>query len=181
MTEAKRLASFEVGYVCLLNYDNKLCRTYRLCLVLSTKTTTGSLSRKIKVGYKERRAGRKYEPRPLTEVKINIQRLALLVPTNKMEQLRDHDELLRDDATGHNLKELFREAGLKEIEEAKDEAPDELIKDVTADNATGDDPQGLAKNMVRDDTPQEQGSENAGSVGSPFPDNSLSHRQLKPK
>ena len=116
LTEAKRLDSFEVGDVCLLNYDNKVCGTYRLCRVLSTKTTTGRLTRKIKVGYKERRAGRKYEHRPLTEVEIDMQRLALLVPTNKMEQLREPDELLKDNATGHNLKELFKEAGLELIE-----------------------------------------------------------------
>ena len=84
MMEARRLAGFKVGEVCLLNHGNKLCGTYRLCRVLSTNTTTGSLTRNIKVGYEERQAGRKYEPGPLTEIEIDTQRLALLVATNKM-------------------------------------------------------------------------------------------------
>ena len=110
---------------------------------------------RIKVGYEERRAGRKYEPGPLTEVEIDRQRLALLVPTNKMEQVREPGELLKDDATGHDLKESFGKAGLEEIEGVKDEAPDELIKDVAADNTTGNDTQGVAKEMVRDNKSQE--------------------------
>ena len=72
-----------------------------------------------------------------------MQRLALLVPTNKMELLKEPEGLLKyvaaDDATGHDLKELFKEAGLEEIEETKNEAPGELIKNVAADNATGHD------------------------------------------
>ena len=77
------------------------------------------------------------------------------MPTNKVEQLREPYELLKDDATGHDLKELLKEAGLEEIKRAKDKAPDELIKDVATDNATCGDSQGLAKEMVRDDIPPE--------------------------
>ena len=37
LMEAKRLASFEARDVCILNYDKRVCGTYRLCRVLSTK------------------------------------------------------------------------------------------------------------------------------------------------
>ena len=50
MKEARSLASFKVEDVCLLNHDNKLCRTYRLCHVLSANNTTGNLTNRIKVG-----------------------------------------------------------------------------------------------------------------------------------
>ena len=94
----------------------KVCRTYRLCRVLLTKITTGGLARKIKVSYKERRADRKYEPRPLTEVEIDVQRLAFLVPTNKMELRR---EVAADDATGQDLQKSFKEASLQKIAELR--------------------------------------------------------------
>ena len=74
--------------MCILNYDNKVCGTYGLCRVLSTEVPIGGRARKVKVGYKECRAGEKYKSKPLTEIKIDVQRLVLLVPANKMELLR---------------------------------------------------------------------------------------------
>ena len=71
--------------MCLLNHNNKLCGTYRLCRVLSASTTTGNLTSRIKVGYKERRAGWKYKPGSLTEIEVSTQQLALLVATDVME------------------------------------------------------------------------------------------------
>ena len=46
--------------------------------------------RTVKVGYKDRRslAGRNYNPGPLTEIDVGVQRLVLLVPANKVELLR---------------------------------------------------------------------------------------------
>ena len=155
MMEARRLAGFKAGDVCLLNHDNKLCGTYRLCRVLSANTATDSLTSRIKVGYEERRAGRKYKPGPLTEVEIDTQQLALLVATDMMELPGEPHELLKDDATGYDLKQSFSKAGLEEIEEVEDGAPDELIKDVATDNTKGDNPEGLAKDIVRDTKPQE--------------------------
>ena len=106
--------------------------------------------RTIKVGYEEK------------EIVVDVQRLVLLMPTNKMELLREPDELLKDDTTGHDLKELFKEAGLEEIKETKDEAPGGLIKDVTADDTSkpdkkesvevGDETEGVAPDeLVEED------------------------------
>ena len=63
----------------------------------------------------------------------------------RVKLLRETDELLKDDTTGQDVKELFKEAGLEDIEETKDEAPDELDKDVAADDATGHHLQRLVK------------------------------------
>ena len=56
-----------------------------------------------------------------------------------------------DDDTRHNLKELLKEAGPEKINMAKDEAPDELPKDVAADDATGHDQRELARQVGRED------------------------------
>ena len=157
LKEANRHANLKVG-------DNKVCGTYRLCQMLSTKC---GLVRKAKVGYKERLAGKKYKSKPLTEIEIDVQRLVLLVPTNEVERLREPDEkesvkeeidkiedeapdkLLKDlasgDATGRDLRELAKEAGLEETYKTEGEAPDELLKDVTADDGTGHNLRELAK------------------------------------
>ena len=55
LTEAKKRTGLEVGDVCLLNHNNRVCGTYRLCYVLSNTISTGSLGRKVKVGCRERR------------------------------------------------------------------------------------------------------------------------------
>ena len=98
------------------NHDNEVCGTYRLCRVLSNKISTGGLARKVKVGYKERWVGKKYQPRPQTEIEIDVQRLELLVPTNKMELRR---EVAADDATGQDLQKSFKEASLQKIAELR--------------------------------------------------------------
>ena len=88
---AKRHANLEVGDVCLLNYDNKVCGTYRLCCVLTTKISAGGLVRTVKVGYTERLslAGKKYNPGPLTDIEVGVQQLVLRVPTNEVELIRE--------------------------------------------------------------------------------------------
>ena len=101
--------------MCLLNHDNKVRGTYRLCHVLSTLISTGGLARKVKVGYRERWADKKYKP--LTEIKIDVQRMALLVRINKMELL---GEVAADETGGHDLKKLITEASLEKIDVTKD-------------------------------------------------------------
>ena len=72
----QRHANLEVGDVCLLNHDNKVCGTYKLCRVLTTKNSAGSLVRTVKVGYKERSSltDKEYDPGPLTEIEVCVQR-----------------------------------------------------------------------------------------------------------
>ena len=58
-----------------------------------------------------------------------------------------------DDDTSHNLKELLKEAGLEKINMTKDEAPDELLKDV----ATGHGLKGSAKEASQEGTCETEG------------------------
>ena len=141
--------------MCLLNHDNKLCGTYRLCRVLSANTTTGNLPNRIKVGYEERRVGRKFKSGPLTEIVVSTQQLALLVATDLMELPGEPEEPLKHNATKYSLKQSFSKAGLEEIEGPRNETPDELTKDIAINNTKRDDPEGLAKEKVRDSEPQE--------------------------
>ena len=91
LKEAKRNANLEVGDICLLNYDNKIRGTYRLCCVLTTRISAGGLVRTGKVGYKDRRrvAGKNYKPGSLTEIEVGVQHLVLLVPSNEAELLKE--------------------------------------------------------------------------------------------
>ena len=122
LMEAQRLASFEAGDICFLNYDNRVCRAYRLCRVLSTEDPTDGRRKRIKIGYRECRVGEKYKPGPLTETEVGVQQLALLVPTNKKELLRGRVE--KDPAQKGNARR-------------QDEAHYEMLKDI-AKNITTD-------------------------------------------
>ena len=59
--------------------------------MLTTKIFAGGLVRTVKVGYKDRRglAGKNYNPGPLTEIEVGVERLVLLVPANEAERLRE--------------------------------------------------------------------------------------------
>ena len=72
------------GDACLLKYDNG---TYRLCQVLRNKISPSGQMQTVKVGYKEGHglAGRKKESTLRKEIIAGVQRLVLLVPTNKVE------------------------------------------------------------------------------------------------
>ena len=119
--------------------------------MLSTTISTGSLGRKVKVGYRERRAGKKHKP--LTEIEIDVQRLVLLVPTNKTELPR---EAAADDATDSALQGLAKEASLRKPNK-KESASEEGNKkeeklreaaaqrDVTTNKAAGHDLRELSK------------------------------------
>ena len=142
LMEAKRLASFEARDVCILNYDNRVCGTYRLCRVLSTKVPTDGRTKKIKVGYRECRAGEKYKPRPLTEIEVNIQQLALLVPANRKELLKILAE---------------KESVKKGIARREDEASDEILKDVVANDTAGCSLKGVAVEASLEKTCETEG------------------------
>ena len=83
----RRHANIEVGDVCLLNYDNMVFGTCRLCQVLRNEISTCGQRRTVRVGYEEGHslAGRKNEGTPQKEIVVSVQRLVLLVPTDKME------------------------------------------------------------------------------------------------
>ena len=162
LLEAQRLASFEAGDICFLNYDNRVCVTYRLCRVLSTEVPTDGRMKRIKIGYRECRVGEKYKPGPLMEIKVNVQQLALLVPANKKELLRRrvekepaqkgntrredeaHVEVLKDVADNINTDAASKHDFAK-IAAIRDDGSDELVKDATADDDPGKDLQELAK------------------------------------
>ena len=74
--EARRHANIEVGEVCLLIRDNRVCGTYKLRQVLREKTSMKGQTRTIKMGYE------------WEEISAGIQRLVLLVPTYVVELLR---------------------------------------------------------------------------------------------
>ena len=69
-------ANIEVRDVCLLNQDNKVCGTYKLCRVLRNEISTSGQMRMVKVGYEE------------IEIDVGVQKLVLLVPTDEVELLR---------------------------------------------------------------------------------------------
>ena len=86
----RRHANIEVGDLCLLNYDNMVNGTYRLCQVLINEISTSGRGRTVKVGYKESRslAGRKNEATPRKEIVVSMVRLVLLVTGDKVELMR---------------------------------------------------------------------------------------------
>ena len=63
--------------------------TCRLCQVLRNEISTIGLMRTVKVGYKDGHslAARKNEPTPQKEIVVDVQRLVLLVSTDKVELL----------------------------------------------------------------------------------------------
>ena len=124
--------------------------------MLSTKVSSDGRARKVKVGYKECRAGKKQKSKPLTEIQIDVQWLVFLVPTNKMELLKD---VAADDAAGHDLAESFKKASLERMDVTKDEAPDELFKVIAADAAIGHDLKGVAKEACLEGTCETEGDD----------------------
>ena len=83
------------------------------------------------MGYRKHRGNKKCNP--LTEIEIDEERLALLLPFNERELLW---EIAADVVMGHDL---------KKIAATKDGSLDELFKDAAADAASGKDLQGMAK------------------------------------
>ena len=67
-----------------------LPRTYRLCQLLRPDISSSGQTRTVKVGYEKGHSltNRKNESTPLKEIIVNVQRLAPLVPIDKVELLR---------------------------------------------------------------------------------------------
>ena len=77
---------------------------------------------------------------------------AALAPEAKLLNKPVTDKnITTDNDTWHELKELLKKAGLEKINMAKDEAPDEQLKDVAADDATGHDQMELTREVGRED------------------------------
>ena len=137
LTEAKRHTGLKIGDMCLLKQDNKVLGTYRLWLVLSAPFAADGWDTKIKVGYRTPQDDKKCSS--LNEIKIDIERVALLAPFNDMELLW---EIATDNAVGHDPEALAA---------TKDESLDALVKDAAYKNSSGKDPQGMIKqaNLVK--------------------------------
>ena len=84
-SDAKSHAVLKVGDVCILNHDNLVCGTYRLCRVLATQDHTGDRENKVRVSYRECCGVKARGQGPPTIIKIETQKLALLVPAAKIE------------------------------------------------------------------------------------------------
>ena len=70
---------------CILNHDNLVCGTYRLCRVLATQDHTGNLENKVRVSYRECPGVKARGQGPPSIIKVKTQMLALLVPAAKMK------------------------------------------------------------------------------------------------
>ena len=83
--DGKRHINLQEGDVCLLQYENKVKNTYRLCRVIAVKKSEDGLVRTVTVAYKARRSGKllSHVSSPLTTMDVAIQRLVLLVPREK--------------------------------------------------------------------------------------------------
>ena len=83
--DGKRHTNLQEGDVCLLQYENKVKNTYRLCRVIAVKKSEDGLVRTVTVAYKARRTGKllPHVSSPLTTMDVAIQRLVLLVPKEK--------------------------------------------------------------------------------------------------
>ena len=53
--DTQRCTNLRPGDICLLRYDGKICRTYKLCRVISTILDHTGLVRTVKVGYRNKR------------------------------------------------------------------------------------------------------------------------------
>ena len=98
---------------------------------MSVPFSAGGWETKIKVGYRKHQNDKKCSPP--NEIKINVERLALLAPFNHMELLW---EIAADDAVSHDPETLAA---------TKDEILDALVKDAAANNASGQNPHGMTK------------------------------------
>ena len=86
-----RHKNFREGDICLLQYENKVKNTYRLCRVTKVKESKDGLMRTVKIKY---RAKRKSKLLPnvsvlLTSMDVAIQRLVFVVPSEAGEVMED--------------------------------------------------------------------------------------------
>ena len=86
LKDEKRHKNLREGDVCLLQYENKVKNTYRLCRVKEVKVSEDGLVRTVTIVYRAKRKGKvlPYVSVPLTTMDVAIQRLVLLVPSEKV-------------------------------------------------------------------------------------------------
>ena len=79
--------------MCLLLYENKVKNTYRLCRVQEVKVSEDGLVRTATIVYRAKRKGKvlPYVSVPLTTMDVAIQRLVLLVPSEKVAAEEDEE------------------------------------------------------------------------------------------
>ena len=71
-----------------MKYEDKIKRTYRICMILELFHCKDRVVRTVKIGYRSRRQfGGKYKSRKLEELVTAIQRLVLLVPAEEVKDI----------------------------------------------------------------------------------------------
>ena len=98
LKDERRHKNLREGDVCLLQYENKVKNTYRLCRIKEVKVSEDGLVRTVTVGYRAKRKGKllPYVSVPLTTMDVAIQRLVLLVPSEKVTG--EAEEVKEDEA-----------------------------------------------------------------------------------
>ena len=86
LKDGQRHKNLKEGDVCLLQYENKIKNTYRLCRVKEVKVSEDGLVRTVTIVYRAKKKGKllPYVSVPLTTMDVAIQRLVLLVPSEKV-------------------------------------------------------------------------------------------------
>ena len=87
LKDGLRHKNLREGDVCLLQYENKVKNTYRLCRVKEVKVSEEGLVRTVTIAYRAKRKGKvlPYVAVPMTEMEVAVQRLVLLVPGEKVD------------------------------------------------------------------------------------------------
>ena len=87
LKDERRHKNLQEGDVCLLQCENKVKNTYRLCRIKEVKVSEDGLGRTVTIGYRAKRKGKllPYVSAPLTTMDVAIQRLVLLVPSEKVK------------------------------------------------------------------------------------------------
>ena len=97
LKDERRHKNLREGDVYLLQYENKVKNTYRLCRIKEVKVSEDGLVRTVTIGYRAKRKGKllPYVSVPLTTMDVAIQRLVLLVPSEKVtgeaEEVKDDE------------------------------------------------------------------------------------------
>ena len=111
-----------MGDAYILNHDNSVCGTYRLCRVLATQDLTGDRENKVKVSYRECRGVTAHGHVPPTTIEVELQKLALLVPAAEMK-LQERSAKTDPGRGGNNRTE--------------DRTPEEVLRDDSANDSAG--------------------------------------------
>jgi len=126
LKHGKRHRNLQVGDICLVQYDNKVASTYRMCRVLEVVVSQqDGCVRTVVVGLqqkdKRRRgvSGGRRAFRPLVHLEVAVQRLVLLLPREEQEALKTGYEKQTDTGENDEEKKVIV-ASQEEVEEVKD-------------------------------------------------------------